>query len=244
MSLESWIPRMPRAAARALIACLTLCALLSLPREVLSADSLSDAAKETAKPPEKQRVLEAEPRNGSDSGPAIAVYVGGSGSSYDYDPETASPWEMSFFKHWRVAGVVTGSTLASADFAPSALYGIQVGVEPWRKTRLEMLGVGGRARFADGSDMERLLRSPTEYGVGLAVRHTLGDPYALPGFAPIVGFRVGQLSWRYLQGILIDRDGTIEQVSHDAVTYYAGYAGLGTTFVRTGHLEVGVTAVA
>jgi hypothetical protein len=113
-----------------------------------------------------------------------------------------------------------------------------------RRTSFDFAFLAGAARFAAGSDMERLLRLPTEYGIGLAVRYTLGDPYALPGFAPIVGFRVGQLSWRYLQGILIDRDGTIDQVSHDAVTYYAGYAGLGTTFVRTGHLEVGVTAVA
>jgi len=239
-------PPIVRPAVCALVSCLMALSALVIPNSgVRAADSLTDAARQTAKPLDQQKVLRAEPGSGPGNGPAVVISivpVGPSDCVPGGDPPMApAPWEKSLFRNWRVGPIVVGSSLASGDFSPFALYGVQIGIEPAENIRLELSGLGGRASFAAGSDLEALLRNPREYGVGLAVRYVIGHGRTVPSIEPLAGFRIGRLSWRYVNGILLERDGRVEVVDQDGVACYAAFGGVGLTLMRTRHVELGWT---
>ena len=237
------IRRIPRPVVWTLVAGLALGAIA----RGAGAASLSDAARETAKPTEHQRVLEAAPRENSDDGGAIGILIA---ILQDGDPpvetrETGTGTRApSTFRNWRLGGVMAAGVATGAEFAPSVLYGVQAGIEPWPRTRLDLVAVGGTARFASGSDLAPLLVSPGEVAAALELRHVIGAGPMAPTIEPLVGFRIGHLSWRYRNGILVDRGGPVEEVDGDGLTYYAGYGGVGLTLLRAGPLELGWTVIA
>jgi hypothetical protein len=75
-------------------------------------------------------------------------------------------------------------------------------------------------------------------------RVQLTPRHAALGLHSILGFRAGTLLWDYRNPILLEEDGVTRSVGDDWINYYAPYAGLGVSLVRTERLEVGVQGVA
>jgi hypothetical protein len=232
---------------------------------------LSDAAKETAKPPAEQRTLvvgKETPRPAAEQDSPHAARETASASAgectpqaplwppplpvvsvvslnvsrvvpYDRHPESRRP---AFFDHAHVGTMIMVSSLASPDFAPATLYGLRISAGG-RHTALDLALIGGRARFALGSDIAALLRDPREYGLDASVRHSVTPAYAPFGIAPTAGVRLGVLTWRYLNGIRLESDGLVWVVSGDRINHYTPYVGLAVTFLRRRHVEVATTAL-
>ena len=159
-------------------------------------DRLSDAAKETAKPPADQRPLRGNDQDHGDHGGLVSVSI----AEPNPNPASASsPWDL--FEDIHVGTVVMVSSLSSRDFAPATLYGLRVGTTDWGRTLVDVTLLGGAARFARGSDIATVFIAPREWGIDGSVRYSLTPAYATFGIAPVVGYRVGALTWRYLNGI-------------------------------------------
>jgi hypothetical protein len=231
---------------------------------------LSDAAKETAKPPAEQRTLHVgkePPPPAADQGTvhgretanasagqctpqsslppapvlvlsAVRMDVSG-GGPYDRPPGFRGP---ALVGHVQVGTMVMISSLASADFAPTTLYGVRI-TAGGRRTDLDLALIGGRARFAPGSDVAALLRDPREYGLDASIRYSVTSPYAPFGIAPVAGVRLGVLTWRYLNGVRLEADGLAWDVSNDRINHYTPYVGLAVTFLRRRHVEIATTAL-
>ena len=153
------------------------------------------------------------------------------------------PPGWSPFQDVHVGTVVAIGSLSSPDFAPSTLYGIRVGSSDSRRTVLDLVLLAGAAGFADGSDIANALRAPREVGLEGSVRYSVTPAYAEFGIAPVAGFRVGRLAWRYLNEIQIETSGLLRDVRDDSIWHYSSYLGVALTFLNTRHLDLGVTAL-
>jgi hypothetical protein len=143
-----------------------------------------------------------------------------------------------------VGAVVATSALSSADFAPATLYGLRVGTSRKGRTVFDVVFLGGQTPFKVGSDMGRALQGPRELSLEGALRVSITPPHSAFGIAPVVGVRVGHLTWRYLNPIQLATPELIWTVYNDAIWDYSPYLGIATTLINTHHIELGVTALA
>jgi len=229
--------RTTRRLATTLLAAVTCLACPAI-ASTSESDRLSDAAKETAKPPAEQRPLRGNEDHG-DRGGSVIISI----AEPQPRPATTTPEPWNLFEDIHVGTVVMVSSLSSPDFAPATLYGLRVGTTDWGRTMVDVTLLGGAMRFARGSDIATVFIAPHEYGIDGSVRYSLTPAYATFGIAPVVGFRVGVLTWRYLNGIQVDRGGGLRTVTGDRLRHYTPYLGLAMTFLRSRHLELGATAL-
>ncbi|MGH7729831.1 MAG: hypothetical protein ACRENJ_01105 [Candidatus Eiseniibacteriota bacterium] len=241
-------------------------AVVAVPAARGGASRLSDAAKQAVKPPAEQR-----PLAGGDRDPAIVVapsigvsigapYPAPCPSPYPqpypapypepyYEPDAEpyggdpGPPRRSRFDELHVGTVVTIGSLSSPDFAPYTLYGLRIGTNDSRRTSLDLVLSGGPYRFAAGSDIGNAFRDPRELGLEGSVRYSLTQGRAGLGIAPVAGFRVGRLAWRYLNEIQIESGGVLRDVRDDNLWHYSSSLGVALTFMRVRHLDLGVTAL-
>jgi len=199
--------------------------------------TLSDAAKETAKAPDQQRTLRADDSRGGDQGSSLDILFLGS------DDDSPGPSMRGLVHALHVGAAAEAVSLSSPDFATSTLYGIRVGISDHRHTSLDLALLGGAARFTPGSDIAARFRAPSEVAIDASLRYSLTPMGATFGVAPVVGLRAGWLSWNYQNGIWLERDGGVFQVSDDGVDHYSPYLGVAATFLHTRHVELCVTGV-
>jgi len=210
---------------------------------------LSDAAKETAKPPDQQRTIHVDGNKSCDCGSTIGVWIGGSGGSYDPGaPVVSDDGSPGLTGHdvvrmLHVGAVVEAMSLSSPDFASATLYGLRVGISGHHRASLDLVFLGGPTPFTAGSDLAARFRKPGELALDGSVRCSITPPDAPLGIAPVLGFRAGWLTWSYLNGIWLERDGDVYPVSEDGVEHYSPYLGLAVTLMRTRHVELGVTGL-
>ena len=229
-------------------ATLSSCAILSPPPPRAGGDKLSDAAKETRKKPADQTPVTAGEQVGDCCPPSVDVTVvvpdpvERPGSWHPPVDEESSP-ARNPFAGWHGGLVAAGGRIASADFAPFALYGLRVGGRPAPRTSLDLALLGGPSRFAGGSDLAALLREPVELGADVSVRYGLMPENTFLAVAPLAGFRFGTLFWRYRNGLKVERDGELRDVSGDWINDYSPYVGASLTLARTPHFEVGAVAL-
>lgn len=221
----------------------------ALATEKKDGDKLSNAAKETAKPSDEQRTLHAESKRDCNHGSVLDVFVfgsgGGSGGGSSGESRGDQPTlpEHDFLRRLHVGAVVETGAPASPDFASSTLYGLKVGISDRRRTSLDLMVLGGPARFAPGSDIAARFRAPAEFALDGSVRYSITPPSDAFGLAPLVGFRVGWLGWDYLNGIWLEQDGGERQVRDDGIDHYSPYVGLAATFLHTRHVDLAVTGI-
>jgi hypothetical protein len=225
--------------------------------------SLSEAAKEALKPPEKQHPVPV----GNQEPPAVVAtssVIRPTCESCEPPPppppcpgpspypEPHPSWDQGRapeFTGWsprpdlHVGAVVATSALSSADFAPATLYGLRVGTSRRGRTVFDLVFLGGSTPFKVGSDMGRALQAPRELSLEGALRCSITPPHSAFGIAPVVGVRVGHLTWRYLNPIQLETPELLWTVYDDALWDYSPYLGIATTLVNTHHVELGVTAL-
>jgi len=204
--------------------------------------TLSDAAKETAQVPDQQRVLHADEKKSCDGGSSLDLWLSGSGSGGSYD-ESPDQGGHDLLRMLRVGAVVETGSLSSPDFAPATLYGLSVGISDHRRTSLDLAFLAGPTAFLPGSDLAARFREPGELVLDGSLRYSLTSPHAAVGIAPLVGFRAGWLSWRYRNGIWVERGGDVREVSDDGIDHYSPYLGLAVTLLRTRHVELGAAGL-
>jgi hypothetical protein len=231
---------------------------------VSRAGTLSEAAKEALKPVEKQHPV---PVGGGSEPPPVVTNLGVAATSacappgppptppppigdpYPapyYGPYYSPPPEFTGWKprpDLHVGAVVATSTLKSADFAPATMYGLRFGASHGRSV-FDVAFLSGAQPFKAGSDMSRALQAPHEFAIEGSFRFSVTPPRSAFGIAPVVGFRVGHLTWRYLNPIQLETPDLIWTVSDDAIWDYSPYLGIATTLINTRHVELGVTALA
>ena len=156
----------------------------------------------------------------------------------DLGPPAWSP-----FQDLHVGTVVAIGSLSSPDFAPSTLYGLRVGSSDSRRTVLDLVLLAGSAGFADGTDIANALRHAREVGLEGSMRYSITPRYAALGIAPVAGFRISRLAWRYLNEIQIESEGLLRDVRDDSIWHYSPYLGVALTFVNTRHVDLGVAAL-
>lgn len=206
-------------------------------------DRLSDAARETAKAPDQQRTLHADDRKPQDAGSTLQIWISGAGGSVGSDDDGSGMAAPDVLRMVHVGAVAATSSLSTPDFASTTLYGLRIGISNHGRTSFDLVFLGGAARFLPGSDLSARFRRPGELALDGSLRYSLTPPYARAGIAPVVGFRVGRLSWRYLHGIWLERDGYERQVLIDTIDHYSPYLGLAVTALRTRHVELGITGL-
>jgi hypothetical protein len=200
-------------------------------------DKLSDAAKQSAKPASEQRVVHADDHEKHhDNGGSCLAAV--SFSSCDPCRHNESRGRPRLLEKIHVSTMVAFSSPASADLAPSGLFGIRAGIGDSR-TSLDLALLGGASGFVPGSDMAALLRRPAEVAAEITIRHALTPDEAPIAISPILGFRAGVLTWDYLNPILVERDGEVRPVGSDNIGQYSPLVGVGLTVLRARHLEIG-----
>jgi len=228
------------------------------------AGTLSEAAKEALKPVEKQHPVPVGGNSEPAPPPPVVVtavvcsspppvpvpgptepptepYPGPyHGPLYGPPPESIG-WGPRPDLH--VGAVVAASALKSADFAPATLYGVRFGTSHGRMV-FDAAFLGGSTPFKAGSDMSRALQVPRELAIEGAFRVSITPPRSAFGIAPVVGFRVGHLTWNYLNPIQLETPDLIWTVRDDALWDYSPYVGIATTLINTHHVELGVTALA
>jgi hypothetical protein len=121
--------------------------------------------------------------------------------------------------------------------------GLRVGTGDSRRTMVDLVLLGGPARFTPGSDIADALRNPREIGLEGSVRYELVSRRAPIGIAPLAGFRVGRLSWRYANPILVENSMGLREVDDDDMWHYSPFFGLALTAVRFRHVEVAITGI-
>ena len=265
-------PRGPRVRIPAWgLATLAIVAVVALGAVPASPGSrLSDAAKQAVKPPAEQRPLQGNDKERPLAFmPSVAIEIGAPVPTpypelchqpyprpypqpypEPYGEQYAEPYHGDLrppgwnpFQDLHVGTVVAIGSLSSPDFAPSTLYGLRVGSSDSRRTVLDLVLLAGAAGFADGSDIANALRAPREVGLEGSVRYSVTPAYAEFGIAPVAGFRVGRLAWRYLNEIQIESSGQLRDVRDDSIWHYSSHLGVALTFLNTRHLDLGVTAL-
>lgn len=253
--------RTHRSPARSTVVALALLAGLAMVVVPASrAGTLSEAAKEALKPVEKQHPVPVGSREPPPVVVTPAVILTTCPSPEPPPPPYPGPypephpgWDYGSapeFTGWKprpdlhVGAVVATSALSSADFAPATLYGVRVGTSRRGRTVFDLAFLGGQAPFKVGSDMGRALQNPRELALEGAVRYSLTPPQSAFGIAPVAGFRVGHLTWRYLNPIQLETPDLAWTVHDDAIWDYSPYLGIATTLLHTRHFELGVSALA
>jgi len=255
-------PALTRVARATTLALLAGLALAAVPAS--RAGTLSEAAKEALKPVEKQHPI---PVGGNSQPPPVvstpAIVATSQCTSCEPPPPPPPPYGDPYpapyygpyygpppeYTGWtqrpdvHAGAVVAASALHSADFAPATLYGLRVGVSGGRSV-FDVVFLGGSMPFKAGSDMSRALQAPHEMSIEAAYRFSVTPPHSAFGIAPLVGFRVGHLTWHYLNPIQLGTPDLLWTVSDDAIWDYSPYLGIATTLINTRHVEVGVTALA
>jgi len=262
MSPQERTTRPPRARVRTWCARTALVALVAgtAPATVpgtLSAGSLSEAAKEALKPVEKQHPVQVPAPSPPPAVVATTLVICSPpsplpqplppypGPEPSYDPHQYLPE----FQAWKrrpdlhVGPVVAVSELSSSDFSTATFAGIRMGTSRGGRSVFDIAFLGGPARFTPGSDLSRALQHAREMAIEGSFRFSLTPPHSPFGIGPVVGFRAGHLTWRYLNPIQLETPELIWTVSDDAIWHYSPYLGIATTFVNTRHVDLGITAL-
>ena len=232
---------------------------------------LSDAVREAAKPPSQQRPISTQeqvpvpvvvPSVSISNAPLCPVPLIGpypvvSPDAYlepypmspypeaAIEPDDGDRWPAARrrFDQVHVGTVVAMGSLSSPEFAPFTRYGVRIGTGDSRRTTLDLALLGGPLRFAPGSDIASALVAAREVGLEGSVRYALTQPRAGLGIAPVAGFGMARLSWRYLNEIQIETEGVLRTVRDDNLWHYSSYLGVALTFLNRRHLDLGVTAL-
>ena len=229
---------------------------------------LSDAVREAAKPPAQQRPLSTQ-----EKAPVLVVVPSVAISiappcplplpdlypvvypdpypeprlipEAAIEPNDGDPWpaERRRFNRLHVGTVVAMGSLSSPEFAPHTRYGVRIGTGDSRRTTMDLALLGGPLRFAPGSDIANALDAPREVGLEGSIRYALTQPRAGLGIAPVAGFGMARLSWRYHNEIQIETDGVVRTVSSDNLWHYSSHLGVALTFLHSRHVDLGVMAL-
>ena len=138
-------------------------------------------------------------------------------------------------------GLVTGAGAISGDaFNGFGLGGLQVGGRPTPRTRIDGTLFGIPTRLTRQGSLGGGLRNEIEIAADVSARYELTPDDVAIGVYPIVGFRMGTLLWDYASPIVVDDVDGPKKIEDDWLSYYAPYAGLGTSFLRAQHFQMGV----
>jgi hypothetical protein len=221
------------------------CAVLSPPRPREGGSALSDAAREAVrKDDDKHRRL--EPGRITEPEEETVVIHDACPPAIDRDrcdppvARAAGPSGRGRARPHLHVGLLSGTgTSGSRDFERYALGGILIGGRPTPGTRVDLALLGIPSRFTAASGLRAPFETPFELAADLSARVRLPRGRGGPELYPIVGFRLGTLFWNYRNPIVVDAPEGPRTVDDDWINYYAPYAGVGVSLVRTQRLEIG-----
>lgn len=212
---------------------------------------LSDAARE-AKPAEKkdenkkvdkkQRRLEAGER-------ADQPEVTATDESSELAPSPPNPSgprapfgtisTTSRYHRFHVGLLAGGGFIGGNHYGGYGSGGIEAGVFPLRRTRLDLGLLFSDANLTAASGLRESFKNTAELTADLSGRYYLTPENTLVGVYPMVGLQYGSLSWDYARPLAVEEEGRTRTVDNDFVSYWAPYVGLGTSLVQTRHVHLG-----
>jgi hypothetical protein len=111
----------------------------------------------------------------------------------------------------------------------------------WERTRVQIGIYYGRGQKGGQQEVREGIRWISEAGLDLGLRSYLTSSRSQLGFYLIFGLRLGAVSWSYVNAIEAPNgDGTTETISNDGLFVTTPYAGLGTSFLQSEKLDLGL----
>jgi hypothetical protein len=133
-----------------------------------------------------------------------------------------------------------GGSLGGQRYDGFGMLGIDVGMHPAPRWRVDVVGSAGGINFADKTVAGQSFKNELELALDVNTRWYLTPPNTFMGVYPLAGVRFGTMFWDFAKPITVVEDGEPRTVSDDRVNYMSFYGGAGTSLMQLRHMNVGV----
>jgi hypothetical protein len=207
--------------------------------------SLSEAAKEAEKKPEDQKVIEPEEgvvhEDPDYEVGAVGIALGVVESELLTSDQPQPMVQASSRDPWHIGLVFGGGSLTGDEVDGFLITGVQGGVFFIQdRARVDIRGLVMPTNLTAASGIAGGLQDEVEFAFDVAARLYATPAHTFMGLYGTGGLRLGILTFRYKNPILVDDGfGDIDTIHGDNIKYLAPFLGFGVTLMQTRFVHVG-----